>query len=69
MDIKTYDIVTVKKEKDSVIFIDPEHCFPMKRSIFRQIVAANMKEVMRGNSELGQTITQIFDSVTPWEEV
>lgn len=67
MDIKTYDDVTVKKEKDSVIFIDAEHCFPMKYSTFRQIVCANVKEVMQGEPE--QTISQILDNGTPWEEV
>lgn len=47
MDTKTYDNVTVRKEKDSVIFIDAEHCFPMKRSTFRAIVCANVREVSK----------------------
>jgi len=51
MNIKTYDDVTVKKEKDSVVLTNPERCFPMKRSTWRAIVADNVKEVMRGNSK------------------
>ena len=71
MDTKTYENVTVKKEEDSVILSTPSMTRPliMSRGTFRTIVAANVKEGMRGNSEPGQTITQIFDSVTPWEEV
>ena len=67
MDIKTYDIVTVKKDEDIVIFTDPLRNFIMTRKVFRAIVADNVKEVMRGNSE--QTISQILDNGTPWEEV
>ena len=65
MNIKTYDDVTVKKEKDSVVLINPERCFPMKRSTWRAIVADNVKEVMRGNND---SVTESVDSITGEED-
>lgn len=66
MDTKIYDEVTVKKEKDSVIFTNPEQCFPMKRSIFYLIVADNVKGVMKPDSE-PENITITYGNSIPWD--
>lgn len=66
MNTKTYDTITVRKEKDSVIFTNPEQCFPMKRSTFMQIVADNVKGVMKPDTE-PDNITITYDTSIPWD--
>ena len=63
--MKTYDTITVKKGKDGVVISNPETHIVMKRSVFRSIVADNVKEVMKGNSHIdADNITTPVDSVT-----
>ena len=61
MDTKTYDTITVKKEKDGVVISNPETHIAMKRSTWRAIVADNVKEVMRGNND---NVTESVNSIT-----
>ena len=69
MDTKIYGNITVKKDKDSVIFTDWMGYFVIPRKTWRAILADNVKSVMKPNDEPGRTISQILDNGTPWEEV
>lgn len=68
MNTKTYNDVTVKKERNSVILTKPGMTRPliMARETFRAIVADNAKEAMRGNSE-PDNVTLTLDSGIPWD--
>ena len=67
MDTKTYDNVTVKEEKGSVILITPSMTSPliMAHKTWRAIVADNVKSVMKGNSHIdADNITTPVDNIT-----
>ena len=68
---KKYGDVMVRQEHGQVILSKPSMTKPliMKRSTFRAIVADNVKSVMKPNDEPEQTVSQILDNGTPWEEV
>lgn len=65
--MKTYDDITIKEEKDRVIFITPSMTRPliMANKTWRAILADNVKKVMRGDSHIdADSITTPVDSVT-----
>ena len=65
--MKTYDNVTIREEKDSVILTTPSMTRPLiiSRETWRAIIADHVKKVMRGNSTTyTDNVTESPDSTT-----